>query len=233
MLLGDGAFPRHVSTLLPSGGPLCMLPPFTIRKEMSNEEQDSMGTENESVGESSPETETVVVEQGGVSPGEPEPLTAEAVEALKVKAAKADEHWERFLRQTADFENFKKRAARERLDAIKFANEGLLAKLIPVMDNFEMAASAATGQQADNLESIKTGVQMILGQLKAVLVESGIEEVDATGKAFDPVWHEAVSQQESTDVEEGQVLVQIRKGYKLKERLIRPASVIVAKKPAE
>jgi molecular chaperone GrpE len=152
---------------------------------------------------------------------------------LKAKAAKADENWEKFLRQTADFENFKKRAARERLEAIKFANEGLLAKLIPVMDNFEMAASAATGQQADNMESIKTGVQMILGQLKSVLVESGIEEVDATGKVFDPVWHEAVSQQESTDVEEGQVLQQIRKGYKLKERLIRPASVVVAKKPAQ
>jgi molecular chaperone GrpE len=210
-----------------------MLPPFTIRIEMSNEEQDSMGTENESVGESSLETETVVVEQGGVSPAEPEPLTPEEVEALKAKAAKADENWEKFLRQTADFENFKKRAARERLEAIKFANEGLLAKLIPVMDNFEMAASAATGQQADNMESIKTGVQMILGQLKSVLVESGIEEVDATGKVFDPVWHEAVSQQESTDVEEGQVLQQIRKGYKLKERLIRPASVVVAKKPAQ
>src|SRR3954471_18423690 len=73
----------------------------------------------------------------------PAPLSAEQIDELKDKAAKADENWDRLLRQTADFENFKKRAARERLDAIKFANEGLLEKLIPVIDNFEAALAAA------------------------------------------------------------------------------------------
>jgi molecular chaperone GrpE len=73
---------------------------------------------------------------------------------------------------------------------------------------------------------------MIQQQLKNVLVESGVEEVDATGKPFDPNFHEAVSQQESDAVPEGQVLQQLRKGYKLRDRLLRPASVVVAKKPA-
>lgn len=202
---------------------------------MTNDETNSTMTENEAV-------DDALIDSGArEEPQQPdviqavelEPLTAEQLEELKTKAAKADEHWERLLRMSADFENFKKRAARERLDAIKFANESLLSRLIPILDNFDMALTAANGTQANALESIKTGVQMIHGQLKAILTESGVEEVDAADKVFDPLWHEAVSQQESAEVPEGRVLQQIRKGYKLRERLIRPASVVVAKKPAK
>ncbi len=158
-------------------------------------------------------------------------LNAEEFELIKDKAVKADEHWERLLRQTAEFENFKKRAARERLDSIRFANESLLARLIPVLDNFEMALMVANQAQENSADSLKAGVAMIAEQLKSLLVDSGLEEIDAAGKAFDPNFHEAVSQQETADVPEGQVVQQLRKGYKLKERLIRPATVIVAKKP--
>lgn len=171
-----------------------------------------------------------------VAPAEPlvgpEPLSPEQIEDLKAKAAKADEHWDLLLRKTADFENFRKRAARERTEAIRYANEGLLEKLIPLVDNFDAALLAANNAEAASVESLKTGVNMIYTQLKAVLAEAGIEEIDATGKAFDPNWHEAVSQQESADQPEGHVLLQLRKGYKLKDRLIRPATVVVAKKPA-
>jgi molecular chaperone GrpE len=161
-----------------------------------------------------------------------EPLTAAQIEELKTRAAKADDNWERLLRATADFENFKKRATREREDAIKYANESLIKKIVPVLDSFEMALAA--GQtQAGAPESLQAGVAMIQQQLRNLLRESGLEELDATGKVFDPNWHEAVSQQESEDVPEGQVLQQLRKGYKLRDRLIRPASVIVAKKPAD
>lgn len=202
---------------------------------MTNDETKSTVTENEAMADVPPDTGAPgVLPQPDASQGvELEPLTAEQLDELKAKAAKSDEHWERLLRMSADFENFKKRAARERLDAIKFANESLLSKLIPILDNFDMAVTAANGTQENVLESIKTGVQMIHGQLKAVLTESGVEEIDATDKPFDPVWHEAVSQQESADFPEGSVLQQIRKGYKLKERLIRPASVVVAKKTVQ
>src|SRR4051794_34311645 len=148
-------------------------------------------------------------------------VTPEQLTELKERAAKADEHWDRLLRTTADFDNFKKRAAREKQDAIKFANEGLLQKLIPILDNFDMALSAAQTAQSDAVQSLQTGVNMIHQQLKNAMAEAGLEEVDATGKAFDPNLHEAVSQQETSEVPEGQVVQQLRKGYKFRERLLR------------
>jgi molecular chaperone GrpE len=162
----------------------------------------------------------------------PEPLTAEQLEDLKARAARADENWERLLRTTADFENFKKRAAREREEAVKFANESLIKKLVTALDNFGMALAAAGQQPVEASQSLQSGVAMIHQQLRNVLQEAGLEEVDAAGKMFDPNWHEAVSQQDSADVPEGRVLQQLRKGYKLRDRLVRPATVVVARKPA-
>ncbi len=160
-------------------------------------------------------------------------LSPEQIEELKCRAAKADENWERLLRTTADFDNFKKRAARERQEAIKFANESLIQKIVPVLDNFEMALAAAQSSSTDGLKSLSEGVAMIHAQLRQALAESGLEEISATGQVFNPNLHEAVSQQESSEVAEGHVLQQLRKGYKLRERLIRPATVIVAKPPSE
>ena len=159
-------------------------------------------------------------------------VTPEQLEELKTLAAKADEHWERLLRLTADFDNYKKRAAREKQEAIRYANEGLLEKLVPVLDNFDAALSAVQTSASDNAQSLQTGVNMIFQQLKKVLTDSGLEEVDATGQKFDPNLHEAVSQQETSDVPEGEVVQQLRKGYKLRDRLLRPATVVVAKRPA-
>jgi len=162
----------------------------------------------------------------------PEALTADQIESLKAQAARADENWQRLLRASADHENFKKRAAREREDAVKFANESLVKRLVPVLDNFDMAMAAASQTPDAGNQSLQTGVLMIHQQLKNALQEVGLDEVDAAGKPFDPNWHEAVSQQESDEVPEGHVLQQLRKGFKLRDRLIRPATVIVAKKPS-
>ncbi len=158
-------------------------------------------------------------------------LTPAQIANLKTQAAKATEHWDRLLRATAEFDNFKKRAARERQDATKFANEGLLQKLLPVLDNFEAALVAAQTGEASNAQSLLTGVTMIQQQFKAALTDAGLEEVDATGRPFDPNIHEAVSQIETTDHPDGHVAQQLRRGYKLRERLLRPATVIVAKAP--
>lgn len=183
------------------------------------------------------EPDTDKVEQ----PGTDEPIlrvdassvTPEQLEELKTRAAKADEYWERLLRTTADLENFKKRAAREKQDAIKYANETLMTSLATVLDNFDMARAAADSTSADAMQAMKTGVAMIHQQLKNALSEAGLEEVDATGQNFNPNCHEAVAQKETTEVPEGQVVQQIRKGYKLRDRLLRPASVVVSKTPAE
>ena len=159
------------------------------------------------------------------------PLSPEQIEDLKIRAAKADDNWDRLLRTTADFDNFKKRAAREKIEAAQYASVSLIQKLLPVLDNFEMALAAAQTAKGDKLASLQSGVQMIQQQLKNALAETGLEEIDAAGKPFDPNFHEAISQQESADAAEGAVLQQLRKGYKLKDRLLRPATVIVAKKP--
>lgn len=162
-----------------------------------------------------------------------DPPSADELVALREQAAKAQEYWDRFVRLNADFDNFKKRAAKDRLDAIKYANEALVEKLLPVMDNFEAALTAGLSSDTASFASLVTGVKMIATQLKGVLAEAGLEEIDAAGKSFDPTIHEALSQQPSNDVPEGHVLQQVRKGYRLKDRLVRPAAVVVAVKPGE
>ncbi|MBI1178430.1 nucleotide exchange factor GrpE [bacterium] len=164
---------------------------------------------------------------------DPANLSAEEFAALQEQATKAQENWDRYVRLNADFDNFKKRAAKDRLDAIKYANEALIERLLPVMDNFEAALAAGANAETASVDSLITGVKMIATQLKGVLAESGLEEIDAAGKPFDPTIHEALSQQPSADVPEGHVLQQVRKGYRLKDRLVRPAAVVVAAKPGE
>ncbi len=180
----------------------------------------------ESVDSPAQETET----------GAEQPLTEEHIQGLQAQAAKADEYRDQLLRTAADLDNYKKRAAREKQEAIKFANESLLGKLIPVLDNFDMALAAVSNAQngtaqGASAESLQQGVTMIQQQLRQVLTETGLEEINATGQPFDPNYHEAVSQQESAEVPEGHVVQQLRKGFKLRERLLRPATVIVAKAP--
>ncbi len=161
-----------------------------------------------------------------------EPLTADHIADLKAKAAQATEYYERLLRTTADFDNFKKRAARERDEARRTGTEVTLTKLLPVLDNFDMAM-AATNQPNASVETLKVGVNMIHSQLRSAFTDAGLEEVSAVGQPFDPSLHEAVSQLETTEAPEGQVVQQLRKGYKLRDRLLRPASVVVAKKPSK
>lgn len=139
---------------------------------------------------------------------------------------------DRFLRLAADFENFKKRATRERDEARRNGAESVLGKLLPVLDNFDMAMAAAT-QPNTTLETLRVGISMIHGQFRNLFAETGVKELDPVGQPFDPTLHDAVSVQASSDVPEGQVLQQTRKGYQFGDRLLRPASVIVSSKPAE
>lgn len=186
------------------------------------------------------ETENEPTQQAQAQPQESEPLvtvepatvTKEQLDELKQRAAKADEHWDRLLRTTADFDNYRKRAAREKQEAIKYANESLLEKLVPVLDAFDMAMNATQSSPAAEAKSLQQGITMVHQQLKLALTGAGLEEVDAAGKPFDPNLHEAVSQQESAEVPEGTVVQQLRKGYKLRDRLVRPATVVVSKRPS-
>jgi molecular chaperone GrpE len=131
------------------------------------------------------------------------------------------------LRSQADLENFRKRAAREKEDGIRYANASLLEQLIPILDNFELGLSAARKESEDS--PILAGMQMVLRQLQDFLSANGVQVLDVTGDLFDPNIHEALSQEVSDTVPEGRVIRQLRKGYKLRDRLIRPANVVVSK----
>lgn len=151
------------------------------------------------------------------------------LETLKAKAADAVSYYDQLLRARAEFDNYRRRVAQERQYAELSANERLYQKLIGVLDTFELAFASA--EKAEKAGAILDGVKLVQTQLQNVLKESGLDEIDALNKLFDPNFHEAIQEAESNDHEEGTVLQQVRKGYKFKDRLLRAASVIVSKKP--
>ena len=131
---------------------------------------------------------------------------------------------DRLLRLAADFENYKKRAAREREEYVALANERLVKDLLPILDDLERALNAAEQHEEAQLEE---GVRLVHRSLASLLARNGVTEIDASAK-FDPHVHEALLSQPGEDKESGDVLDVIQKGYKLGDRVVRPARVIVA-----
>ncbi len=131
------------------------------------------------------------------------------------------------LRSVADLDNYRKRMAREKDDAIRYANASFLERLIPILDNFELGIQAA--KTGGSQSAVQDGMMMVLKQLQDFLASCGVETVDATGQHFDPNVHEAIAQEQNAEIPEGLVIRQLRKGYRLKDRLIRPANVVVSK----
>jgi molecular chaperone GrpE len=161
------------------------------------------------------------------NPGAPEATVPKA--ELDAAVAQAAELKDRLLRGQAEWENSRKRILREKDDAVRYAGEALLEKLLPVLDNFEMGMKAA--ETATDAKSIAQGLEMVLKQFQQVLKDAGVETIDAVGHKFDPHRHDALGEHESEEHPEGHVVTQLRKGYKLKDRLLRAASVFVAKPP--
>jgi molecular chaperone GrpE len=148
-------------------------------------------------------------------------LSAESI------ASEMEKYKDAALRARADLDNYRKRVAREKEDAIRYANNSLLESLLPILDNFELGLEAA--KNTPEATGIVQGLQMVRKQLEDFLRDHGVEIVNAEGSPFDPNLHDAVAHEPSSDVAEGTVVRQLRKGFKLKDRLIRPASVIVSK----
>jgi len=153
----------------------------------------------------------------------------ELFQAALAQAAQAAELKDRLLRAQAEWDNSRKRILREKEEAVRYAGEAFLERLLPVLDNFEMGMQAA--KTATDPKAIAQGLEMVLAQFQQALRDSGVEVIDAVGQPFDPHRHEALGHHESDQHPEGQVLTQLRKGYKLKDRLLRAASVFVAKPP--
>lgn len=135
------------------------------------------------------------------------------------------------LRSQADFENFKKRSAREKEDALKYANSSLLERLLPIVDNFELGLAAARGESEKS--PIYTGMNLVLKQLNDFFADHGMLPIDAVGQKFDPNLHEAIAHEASDTVPENVVMRQTRRGYRLKDRLLRPSSVVVSSGPGK
>lgn len=194
---------------------------------MIEEEKDSLNTEDTpeetEVSEAAGETAESVKSEEAVSE-ETEENPVEALEA-KVKAledaAAADK--DKYLRLLAEYDNFRKRSVKERLDASADATAKAALEVISVIDNFERAMAAECSD-----EGYKKGVEMIYGQFTEVIKKLGVEEIDALGKEFDPNLHNAVSQVEDENFGENTVSQVYQKGYKLGDKVIRCAMVVVA-----
>jgi len=146
---------------------------------------------------------------------------------LEEKAKESKENYDRLLRMAADFENYKKRAAREKEDWTKFANEDLIKSILPFIDNLERAVNHA--QKIADTGVLVEGVRMTLQQLLQSLNKFGLSSFESVGKPFDPAMHEAMLVVETDKHEPNQVVEEFQKGYLLNDRLIRPATVSVSK----
>src|SRR6266403_4173398 len=135
------------------------------------------------------------------------------------------------LRSQADFENYKKRCAREKEDAVKYAKSSLLERLVAIVDNFELGLEAARDESEQS--PIYSGMTLVLKQLNDFLAENGLQAIEAEGKKFDPNLHEAIAHEPSEQFSEGTVIRQTRRGYRFKDRLLRPSSVVVSSGPAK
>jgi len=153
----------------------------------------------------------------------------EKIESLKKEAA---ENHDRMLRMAAEFENYKKRAAREMNDFRKFANENFVKAMLPVVDNLDRAIESSSNDKHANT-SVVEGVTMTLKEILKVFEEFNVKPFESLGKTFDPSLHQAVMQEEGEKYPDNTVLKELQKGYMIHDRLLRPAMVVVSKKKTE
>ena len=165
------------------------------------------------------------------SPSELQDEIVELREKFQAKEKESQENYERYLRQAAEVDNFKKRVNREKEDAIRYANENLIKDILPVIDNLERAIAHSQG--GGNGKPLVEGVEMVLKGLLDVFSKHGVVQVPAVGAVFDPGKHEAMAQVESSEYEPNTIIDEHHKGYLFRDRLLRPALVTVAKIPED
>ena len=162
-------------------------------------------------------------EAGTEAPEEPKEEVTLAKEELEKLQAAVQEKEERALRLQADFENFRRRTAKEKEELSAGVTQGILKDMLPLLDNFERAMAA----EAKDIDSFKQGVEMIFKQFGEVLVKNGLEHIEVEGKKFDPNFHQAVMRVENPDLEDETIAQELQKGYMVKGRVIRPSMVQV------
>lgn len=182
-----------------------------------------------------PETETTPVLPAAQAAQEPLPVEVPAAapaagaaeEALAVTTKELERLQDRLLRLQAEFENYKRRMAREKAEFVKFANEELLLEFLPILDNLERAVSAARAEAAST--PLLEGIEMVVRLFRSTLEKFGVEPIEALGQPFDPGFHQAVAQVESRDGQENLVVEEIQRGYRLEGRVLRAAMVRISR----
>lgn len=153
----------------------------------------------------------------------------ELEEALAAKALEAGSNWDKYLRERADLENYRKRVQKEKEEILKYGNESFIVEILPALDNLERAVSHAT---EESLSAVIEGVKLTSSMILSALKKFGVTQLEApAGTPFDPAFHQAMGQVESADQEPNTVVSEYQKGYLLNDRLIRPAMVTVAVAP--
>ncbi len=166
-------------------------------------------------------------DQPGEAAGDGQGAPAEAPEAAEGQG----ELQERLLRLQADFENFRRRTLKEREEAYNFGHQNLVKELLPTVDNLDRAIEHAQQSEGVDLEGLLQGVELVRRELLGVLAKYGVSEIEAQGKPFDPAVHEAMAQAPDASVPENTVVRIFQKGYALRDRLLRPAQVVVSVVP--
>lgn len=151
------------------------------------------------------------------------------LDRLRAQELLAAEYKDKYLRALAAGENFRKRLEKDKKDFLEFAVQDLVGEILPVLDNFERALSAAPKAGPD---PFRQGVEMIYKQFTDVLAKEGLRQIEAQGKPFDPFVHEAVAEEPTAAAPDGSIIAELQKGYQFKGRLLRPAVVKVARPPA-
>ncbi len=164
-----------------------------------------------------------------------EPLDPLVQLQADLSAAKAEvaEWQDRFLRKAAEFENYRKRTEKERTEAMMLAKSSVLIEFLPILDACERALTSfgETQSASANLQQYKEGVELLYKQVLDTMNRSGVVPIESEGKQFDPHLHEALSREETTEVEENTIVRELRRGYLIKDKLLRPSQVIVALHP--
>lgn len=163
-----------------------------------------------------------------MEPATPEERIQQLEQQLAAKEKECRDNWDRFLRERADLENYRKRASREKEELLNYCTTSLIEEILPVVDNLERAL-AHVGDEEDS--AVVEGIRMTHCMLLAALKKFGVTPVEAAGAPFDPAYHQAMSQVETDEHPPNTVVQQFQKGYLLKERLLRPAMVSVATAP--
>jgi molecular chaperone GrpE len=192
------------------------------KRTVQAEDQELEAEQTEGIRETADHVDDLSADEGE----KPEITVEDLQDQIQKLQQEAEENYNRYLRTQADFDNFRRRSRKEKEEFLQYAALPLIESLLPAFDNLERAINSS--EESKNFDSLVKGVDMVFRQVNEVLSKEGLKPIEALGKPFDPHYHQAVMQEESTEHEAGIVIAELQKGYMLKDKVIRPSMVKVS-----